>query len=115
MLINNERIEQRKKELQHFKGFLPSPLDMFVNGIKREEFLKSEGIFEEVFKQEIEYRNTLKSSEDKVDFRLSEFVKWVENNPEFSDFLLEEELVESEDLVLDDSDHKIPTFDIPDE
>lgn len=115
MIINNERIEQRSKELQKFKGFLPNPLPMYVKGIEREKFLKSEGISEEVFKQEVEYRENLQSAEDAAEFMYSEFVKWVEANPEFSDFLMEEKLLEDEELSLDDSDHKLPRFNIPKE
>lgn len=90
MKIDMGKISQRRDELKTHKGFLPNPLTLFVSATERAKFLKSQGIFEEVSKQQIDYRNQLKRSNNKLDFRFNEFVKWVRSNPQFSDFLVED-------------------------
>lgn len=118
--INYERVIEREPTLRYFKGWIPSNLLLHIelyshdNIQGRYDFLKENGIYDEVYKKDLEYRQQLKSYEtyeEKEQFKVETMVKWVEDNPQFED-LLSGTVHDLSDVVMDDSDHKLPTFDI---
>lgn len=90
MLINNVLIEEKAKELENYPSYLPAEILFHVNTEKYYNSLKEKGLFEEVRAKDYEVRMLLhKENFDRVNYRIYELKKWISENPQYSDFIIE--------------------------
>lgn len=87
MKIDFDKVEDYAPQLERFKGFIPHPLELYIDVIKRDTLLKSQGLFDIVLNEEMEYRSAMKISEDKFLFVMKQLELWVNKNPQFKDIL----------------------------
>lgn len=84
--VNN--INKHKNNLIKFEGFIPFNLFGYIDMLKRNNYLKSIGKFDDIAKENMMYRNKMKSSDDADMYMDNILLKWVEDNPQFNDILI---------------------------
>lgn len=84
MLINDTLIIEKAKELEEFNGDIPKFIAIYIDTEKWKENLISKGLWGEVESKITESKHN--SFEDD----LLEFIQWVEDNPQYRDFIIEE-------------------------
>lgn len=90
MLINNVLIKEKAKELETYPGYLPAEVRSYVNTEKYYNSLKEKGLFEEVRAKEYEVRMLLhKENFNRFNYHIYELKKWISENPQYSDFIIE--------------------------
>lgn len=83
MEINYSAIQNRSKELECFKGYLPSIIQMLINYDNYLNFLRKEGLFDNLSIQLAKSRHYSRAK------RENEFMEWINDNPEYKDFIIE--------------------------
>lgn len=86
MEINRQRIKERENELIHFEGFLPFEILSRIDFIKRNDYLKSKGLFDEIQKQNLKHR--INSSKYGEEYKQKVLKDWILGNPKFKDCVL---------------------------
>ena len=84
--FNWQEFKRLENDLTYYPGWIPPNLCVYLNMYHRVNFLKAEGLFERVEKQNIEYRNNVKSlpdNEARWDYRIRVLVDWCFANPDF--------------------------------
>ena len=89
--LNSENCNKRKKELEHFKGFLPFQFDAYVDTEEREKFLKSIGLWDIVHQKDLEIMRGIRENRPN-DIEYMEIIlkKWVIDNPRYEDCVIME-------------------------
>ena len=88
--LNEQNIEKRKKDLTYFKGFLPFQFDSYISFTDRKKFLQKIGLWETVNREDMKVNAGMRQSSD-MDLYLDRiFKKWLSENPQFEDVVLED-------------------------
>lgn len=85
--LNYDKIKQREYELVHYNGWLPFPLLLYIDSWERNNYLKSNGLFDEVQKQNKKYRYHVKQSGDVDAFEEKVLSKWIKQHPKFKNLV----------------------------
>ena len=83
MKINNNAIYEKKEQLEKYKGYLPFLVREHIDSAAWLEFITSEGLLDEIMPT---HKKMKRAS---IDDKLTEFIRWVNENPEYQDFLTE--------------------------
>ena len=85
-----EKIKEKEEELTQFKGWLPFKLEVFIDLVKREDYLKSEGLYEEIEQANQDYMRLLRYSKEPEPILMEELVlEFIQNNPQFKGIVIE--------------------------
>ena len=84
MKINYEKIKKDAVKLEKFPGYLPCIIRLEINEFNYLEFIEKEGLLDKLYNKLVESRKFSFSE------MLDEFARWVNDNPEYKDFLIEE-------------------------
>ena len=84
MKINFDEIKKRKNELITFPGYIPVLIDMCLPDMERYRFLKDNKLYEQVGNELLRCRRYTHEQ------NLLEVKKWVDQNPQFKDLLIED-------------------------
>lgn len=84
MKINYSLIKAKSKELENYPGFLPGIILMEIDIDKYYSVLEKEGLFEQL------YDKLNKSRRQSFTQMVYELKSWVEDNPEYKDFIIED-------------------------
>ena len=84
MEINYDEIINRKTELITFPGYIPFLIDQVVPSMERYKFLKKTGIYNKVSNELLRCRKYT------LDQQMMEVKKWIDENPEYKDFIVED-------------------------
>ena len=87
--LNYEKIEEHKKELTQFKGWLPFRYDSFISLFERDEYLKSVGLFDVVQKRNAHYKHMLMNADNPEELEDQLLLEFITNNPQFEDTVLQ--------------------------
>ena len=87
--FNHEKIKEKEMELTQFKGWLPFRLEVFIDLVKRESYLKSAGLYDEIEKANQDYMRLLRYHKEPQLFMDELIIEFVENNPEFEGIIKE--------------------------
>lgn len=83
MKINWDLVIDKKRELITFPGYIPFLIDQIIPPMERYDFLKKIGIYHEVSKELLRCRKYTNEQ------HLLEVKKWVNQNPQFKEFIIE--------------------------
>ena len=83
MKLNHKEIQNKREELESYKGYLPSLIQMEIDYDNYIEFLKKEGLFDDLMIQLSKSRHFSRPK------RESELKNWVNEHPEYSDFIID--------------------------
>ena len=88
--INSNKVNEYKKELESFEGYIPSILYFRVSISNHLRYLKNENpkLYDDVNKIRKKRRRELKASENKYEYRVKELIDWVNENPQYSDIII---------------------------
>lgn len=75
--------------LTYHKGILPMKLFGFTNLKEYDKFIKEEGIEDEVWAEYNKIRLAHKTAKDDDEFMNNQLEKWLEENPEFNELLID--------------------------
>ena len=84
MQLNYDELRKRKKELITFPGYIPYWITVHLPDMERYCFLKENDLYEEVSQKLLLCRRHNHKE------RLLEVKKWVTQNPQFKDLLIED-------------------------
>ena len=87
--LNYEKIEEHKKELTQFKGWLPFRLDTFISLSERDDYLMSVGLFDLVQKRNAHYKYMLMNADNPGELEDQLLLDFVNENPQFKDIILQ--------------------------
>ena len=88
--LNKPKIQEKEYDLIHFKGFIPMDFNYHIDMKKRNDYLKRINKFDEVKKEQIKIRTNAKNSDDTDVFFEKVLKKWIADNPQFKDLIIEE-------------------------
>ena len=83
MKIDYSKIEQKKGELEQYEGYLPSFITFIIDCDKYLKSLKEKGIYNDVMKI------MSKAKHYTIEEDVEDMIRWVNENPEYQDFLIE--------------------------
>ena len=86
--FNEDIIKKNENKLIYFKGFIPFQICDYIDMLRRNNYLKSIGLFEDIQKEIIEVRNAMKISGDADIYLEKVLKKWVADNPQFKDLVI---------------------------
>lgn len=86
MIVNKNKVKEREAELIHYVGFLPMDILKYIDGLKRNDYLKSINKYEEIQKLNHKYRVIY--SKQGQSYRKNVLKKWIADNPKFSDCVI---------------------------
>ena len=84
MKINYAKIKEDAEKLEKFPGYLPGIIQMEINVTNYFDFLKKEGLWDDLEKEL--YRSRRFSFQEHLD----DFKKWVNNHPEYENYIIED-------------------------
>lgn len=87
--FNQDKIQEKEKELTQFKGWLPFRLEVFIDMGKRDSYLKSEGLYEDIEQANQDYMRLLRYHKEPQIFMEELVREFVENNLEFEGIIKE--------------------------
>jgi len=86
MKVNINKVKERELELIHYVGFLPMDILTHIDGLKRNDYLKSINKFDEI--QELNHNYKVKYSRHGLPYKEKVLIKWIADNPQFSDCVI---------------------------
>ena len=85
--LNTNVIRENNDLLVKFDEYVPSILRRYINMKERNDYLKSKGTYDKIFKERMKKRQELKKTDKKVEWHINEVLSFVNNNPVFEDFI----------------------------
>ena len=73
--------------LSTHKGVVPMCLNFYINWEKYDKNLKTEGIYDEVYKEYYKIRVNYKKTKDKKRFKKNQLSEWLDKYPKFVEIL----------------------------
>lgn len=86
--LNYDKITEMESQLTYFRGWLPFRLWKFVNIRKRNSYLQTLGLFEEVQEANALYKALLIRADNYEELEDKLLREFVEDNPRFSEILI---------------------------
>ena len=84
-----DNIKKKEKDLTQFKGWLPFRLEVFIDLVKREEYLKSEGLYDEIERANQDYMRLLRYHKEPQLFMEELIMEFIQDNPQFKGIVVE--------------------------
>jgi len=88
--LNKDKIKEKKQELYEFEGWLPFRFYNYISPSKRFDYLESIGLYDKIQKQNAKYRRMLMDSDNPDELMDELILKFVIENPEFQDLIIQE-------------------------
>lgn len=85
--VDYNKVKERESELIKYNGFLPFDILKYINLVKRVDFLKAIGKFDEIQEANLNYRINYKRQGD--NYKNTVLKKWINDNPKFADLVVE--------------------------
>lgn len=86
--FNHDKIKEKKQELTQFKGWLPFRLGLYIDSAEREDYLKSEGLYEDIEQANQDYKRLLRYHEEPQRFMEELVLEFIHDNPQFKEIVL---------------------------
>ena len=85
--LNFEEIQKHSEELEEYTGLLPSFILLYINISNYNDNLREHGLYDEILKERINRRQKLRKAEDKSEIKLKELIKWINENPNYTNLI----------------------------
>lgn len=86
--LNRDKIKEMEDDLIKFEGFIPPLILFYINSLKRWNYLKKIGLYDEIREVHYYYRILLKENDTNGEMMNKLILDFIDKNPQFKDIVV---------------------------